>query len=96
MLTTSKHLQANNIFQYVHQVLGNKLCTSANKANDLSDLDITEEFVDDASWTVCSTYHSVLWFMSGVTIYFKMNMLFDICYIADWKVTKATTLQYQM
>ena len=38
----------------------------------------------NASWAICSTYHTVLKASLGAAI-FGRDMLFDILYIADWK-----------
>ncbi len=45
-----------------------------------SDIDT---FLTNASWAICSTYHTVLKASPGAAI-FGCNMLFDISYIADW------------
>ena len=45
-----------------------------------SDIDT---FLTNASWAICSTYHTVLKASPGAAI-FGCNMLFDIPYIADW------------
>jgi hypothetical protein len=44
------------------------------------DIDI---FLDNAAWTIRSTYHTVLKASPGVAI-FGCDMLFDIPLIADW------------
>jgi hypothetical protein len=46
-----------------------------------SDIDI---FLPDATWAVCSTYHTVLKASPGAAI-FGRDMLFDILFIADWQ-----------
>jgi hypothetical protein len=46
-----------------------------------SDIDI---FLSDATWAVCSTYHTVLKASPGAAI-FGQDMLFDIPFIADWQ-----------
>ena len=45
-----------------------------------SDIDT---FLTNASWAICSTYHTVLKASPGAAI-FGHDMLFDIPYIADW------------
>jgi len=45
-----------------------------------SDIDT---FLTNASWAICSTYHTVLKASPGTAV-FGCNMLFDIPYIADW------------
>jgi hypothetical protein len=39
-------------------------------------------FLDNVTWAICSTYHTVLKVSPGATI-FRRNMLFDIPFIAD-------------
>ena len=46
-----------------------------------SDIDV---FLSDATWAVCSTYHSVLKASPGAAV-FGQDMLFDIPFIADWQ-----------
>ena len=41
------------------------------------------DFLADASWAICSTYHTVLKASSGATI-FGRDMMFEIPYIAGW------------
>ena len=45
-----------------------------------SDMDT---FLTNASWAVCSTYHTVLQASPDAAI-FRRDMLFDIPYVADW------------
>ncbi len=47
-----------------------------------SDIDI---FLSDATWAICSTYHTVLKASPGAAI-FGRDMLVDILFIADWKI----------
>jgi hypothetical protein len=46
-----------------------------------SDIDI---FLSNATWAICSTYHTVLKASPGAAI-FGQDMLFDIPFIADWQ-----------
>ena len=46
-----------------------------------SDIDA---ILTNASWDICSTYHTVLRASPGAAI-FGQDMLFDILFIADWK-----------
>ncbi len=46
-----------------------------------SDINI---FLSDATWAVCSTYHTVLKASPGAAI-FGRDILFDIQFIADWE-----------
>jgi hypothetical protein len=45
------------------------------------DIDV---FLSDATWAVCSIYHTVLKASPGAAI-FGQDMLFDIPFIADWQ-----------
>jgi hypothetical protein len=45
------------------------------------DIDV---FLSDATWAVCSTYHTVLK-ASPCAAIFGQDMLFDIPFIADWQ-----------
>ncbi len=40
-------------------------------------------FLENAAWTICSTYHTVLKTSPGAAI-FGWDMLFDIPFVADW------------
>ena len=44
-----------------------------------------EDFLVNASWAICSTYHTVLKSTPRAAI-FGRDMLFDIPYVADWNV----------
>jgi hypothetical protein len=52
------------------------------KLVNASDIDI---FLADAAWVICSTHHTVLKASPGAVI-FGRDMLFDIPFIADWKI----------
>jgi hypothetical protein len=81
-----KNPQANAILERIHAVLGKMLHTSKLDMADTvkpSDIDV---FLSDATWAVCSTYHSVLKASPGAAI-FGQDMLFDIPFIADWQKT---------
>ena len=41
------------------------------------------DFLNDAAWAVCSTYHTVLKASPGAAI-FGRDMLFDVPFLADW------------
>eukprot|EP00804_Cyclotella_cryptica_P024914 CCRYP_011812-RB/>CCRYP_011812-RB protein AED:0.35 eAED:0.35 QI:87/-1/1/1/-1/0/1/9/147 len=51
-------------------------------ADTISEKDIAD-FLTNAAWAFCSTYHTVLKTSPGAAI-FGRDMLFDIPYIADW------------
>ena len=44
---------------------------------------IVDDFLVNAAWALCSTYHTVLKSSPGAAV-FGRDMLFDIPYIADW------------
>ncbi len=43
----------------------------------------TLDFLMDATWAICLTYHTVLKASPGAAI-FGRDMLFDIPFLADW------------
>ena len=51
-------------------------------ANTITESGIAD-FLTNAAWTVCSTYHTVLKTSPGAAI-FGRDMLFDIPFLADW------------
>jgi hypothetical protein len=76
--------QANAILEHIHAVLGNMLRTSELNMAEMvkpSDIDV---FLSDATWDICSTYHTVLKASPGAAM-FGHDMFFDILFIADWK-----------
>ena len=59
------------------------LCTAdLDMADTVNKSDIAD-FLTNATWVVCSTYHTVLKTSPGAAI-FGQDMLFDVPYIADW------------
>ncbi len=83
--TSIKNPQANAILERMHAVYTNILRTAKldiAKSVNASDIDI---FVADAAWAICSTYHTVLKASPGAAI-FGRDMLFDLPFIADWKI----------
>jgi hypothetical protein len=83
--TSIKNPQANAILEHIHAVFTNMLLTAkldTAETVNASDIDI---FLADAAWTICSTHHTVLKASPGVAI-FGRYMLFDILFIADWKI----------
>ena len=62
-------------------------------ANTVNASDITD-FLTNAAWVICSTYHTVLKTSPGAAI-FGRDMLFDIPFLADWQ-TKGEYRQKQM
>jgi hypothetical protein len=59
------------------------LCTAELDMGDSITPDDVDVFLDNAVWTICSTYHMVLKASPGAAI-FGRNMLFDIPIVADW------------
>ena len=57
--------------------------TSAIDMSPTIDDTMIEDFLVNATWAVCSTYHTVLKSTPGAAIYGR-DMLFDIPYVADW------------
>ena len=51
-------------------------------ADTITESDIAD-FLTNAAWAVCSTYHPVLKTSPGVAI-FRRDMLFDVLFLADW------------
>ena len=49
---------------------------------DLVDSEPAADFLDNAAWVICSTYHNVLKTSPGAAI-FGRDMLFDIPYHAN-------------
>jgi hypothetical protein len=52
-------------------------------ANSVEPADI-DTYIDNATWAICSTYHTVLKASPGAAI-FGQDMLFDIPFVANWK-----------
>jgi hypothetical protein len=44
-----------------------------------------DTYIDNAAWAIRSTYHTVLKASPGAAI-FGRDMLFDVPFIADWKL----------
>ena len=67
----------------MHQVIMTMLCTAElDMADTVAPSDISD-FLTDAAWDICSTYHMVLKASPGAAI-FGRDMLFDIPFLADW------------
>eukprot|EP00804_Cyclotella_cryptica_P015760 CCRYP_013407-RA/>CCRYP_013407-RA protein AED:0.31 eAED:0.31 QI:0/-1/0/1/-1/0/1/0/237 len=81
--TFIKNPQANSIIERMHQVIMTMLrTTDLDMANTVAPSDIAD-FLTDAAWAVCSTYHTVLKASPGAAIFVR-DMLFDIPFLADW------------
>lgn len=59
-LITSKIPKTISITEQLCQVFGNMVHTSGVEDNDLFNPEVIEEFVTNAAWDVCSTYHLAL------------------------------------
>ena len=82
--TSNKNPQANALLERVHQVLMGMVHTSEiNMAGLVKPHDI-DAVLTNASWTIRSTYHTVLKASPGAAV-FGQDMLFNIIFIADWK-----------
>jgi hypothetical protein len=81
--TTVKNPRANSVLERVHQVLGQMLHTAELDMADLVTPYDVDVFLDNVTWTMCSTYYTVLKAFPGAAI-FGRDMLFDIPFVADW------------
>jgi len=80
--TTSNNPQENAILERVHQVIMGMLRTAEiDMTNTISEKDVSN-FLDDASWAVRTTHHTVLKALPGAAI-FGRDMLFDIPFVDD-------------
>ncbi len=75
--TTIKNPQVNAICECIHQVLGTMMHTS--------EIDMAESVEPADIDAICSTYHTEIKASPGVAI-FGRDMLFDVPFIADWKL----------
>jgi hypothetical protein len=66
--TTIKNPQANPIFERLHQVLGQMLCTSKLDMAETITPDDIDVFLDNVAWAICSTYHTVLNSLSAKSV----------------------------
>jgi hypothetical protein len=81
--TMVKNPQANAILECLHQVLAQMLHTAELNMAETITPDDTNVFLDNSTWAICSTNHTVLKISPGMAI-FGHNMLFNILFIADW------------
>jgi hypothetical protein len=66
--TTIKNPQANAILECLHQVLAQMLCTAElNMAKTVTPDDVNV-FLDNVTWAICSTYHTVLNSLSAKSV----------------------------
>ncbi len=81
--TMTKNPQANVILEHLHQVLAQMLHTFKLDMAETIYPDDVNVFLNNATWAIHSTYHTVLKASPGVAI-FGRNVLFDIPFIANW------------
>jgi hypothetical protein len=80
--TMVKNPQANAILERMHQFLGQMLHTAELDMTDSVVPDDIDVFIDNTTWAICSTYHTVHKASPGAAI-FRQDMLFDIPFLAD-------------
>ncbi len=81
--TSIKNPQANAILEHVHEVLINMMCTAElDMANSVAPSDVAD-FLTNAAWAICLSYHTVLKASPGAAI-FGRDMLLDITFLVDW------------
>jgi hypothetical protein len=62
-------------------------CTAEIDMADSVTPNDADVFLDNATWAICSTYHTVLNKASPGADIFRRGMLFDIPFVADWHKT---------
>jgi hypothetical protein len=73
----------NAILDQVHQTIMGMLHTAdIDMADTVNEIDIAE-FLTNATWSVCSTYYTVLKISPGEAT-FGQDMLFGVPFFADW------------
>ena len=71
------------MLEQVHQTIMVMLHTAdIDMADTVNESDIAD-FLTNAAWAVCSTYHTVLKTSPSAAI-FGWGMLFDLPFLADW------------
>jgi hypothetical protein len=78
-----KNPQVNATLEHVHQVHGQMLCIAEIDVAKSVTPDDVNVFLDNATWAICSTYHTVLKASPGAAI-FGQDILFNILFVADW------------
>ena len=82
--TSVRNPQANSILEHAHQTIMAMLRTAElDMADTVSKSDIAD-FLTNAAWAVCSTYHTVLKTSPGAAI-FGRDMLFGVPFLVNWK-----------
>ncbi len=67
--TSVKNPQANTILESLHTDIGDMLCTSEIDISETVRQEIIDDFLSNAVWAVCSTYHTVLKTMPGAAVF---------------------------
>jgi hypothetical protein len=67
----------------INQTLANMMRTAELDMAETADPGDIADFLNDAAWAVCSTYHPVLKASPGAEI-FGRDMLFEVPFLADW------------
>eukprot|EP00956_Cyclotella_meneghiniana_P028463 scaffold66238_cov43-Cyclotella_meneghiniana.AAC.10 len=81
--TSVKNPQGNAILERIHQTFAVMMRTAELDMADSVDESDIEDFLDNASWALRSTYHTVLKASPGAAI-FGRDMMFDVPFLADW------------
>jgi hypothetical protein len=81
--TVTKNSQANAIMEHVHQLIGQMPCTAEIDMADSVTPNDANVFLDNATWTILSTYHTIVKGSPGAAI-FGRDMLFNILFVTDW------------
>jgi hypothetical protein len=71
------------ILEHVHQIIMVMLRTAELDMADTDNESDIADFLTNAAWTVCSTYHTVLKTLPGAAI-FGRDMLFDVPFLAEY------------
>ena len=72
----------NAILERVYQTIMAMLCTAELDMADTINESDTADFLTNAAWDICSTYHTVLKTTPDVAI-FGRGMLFDVPFLAN-------------
>ena len=81
-----RNSQANAILDCVHQtIMAMPHTTELDMVDTFSESDIAN-FLTNAAWVACSTYHTELRTSPGMAI-FGRDMLFDVPYLSNWTKT---------
>ena len=82
--TSARNPQVNAILEQVHHTIMTMLQTAELDMSEIVSESYIADFLTNAAWAVCSTYHTVLKTSPGAAI-FGRDMLFDVPLLADRK-----------